>query len=151
MLTIRPFRPADAETVWELHNVALRDAGAHAGNGPWDEDLKQIPEAYADGVFLVGKEDGRIVAMGGIQRLSPNEAEVKRMRVHPEFQRRGFGRRILERLESEAARLGVRTLKLHTTTLQVPAQKLYEKHGYRETGRSEMLGFKTINYEKEIG
>jgi len=151
MLTIRPFRPADAEPVWVLHNVALRDAGAHAGNGPWDEDLKRIPEAYADGVFLIGEEDGRIVAMGGIQRLSPTEAEVKRMRVHPEFQRRGFGSRILERLESEAARLGVRTLKLHTTTLQVPAQKLYGKHGYRETGRSEMLGFKTINYEKEIG
>ena len=59
-MIIRPYEFSHSEAVWELHNVALRDTGAHIGNGPWDDDLKDIPAVYEQnqGRFLVGVLDG---------------------------------------------------------------------------------------------
>ena len=66
-LTIRRFVPTDHDAVWNLHNVALYRIGVHAGNGPWDDDPHNIEALYIDrgGVFVVGIEDGRILATGG--------------------------------------------------------------------------------------
>jgi ribosomal protein S18 acetylase RimI-like enzyme len=152
MIEIRPYRANDAEAVWDLHNLALEGTGAHLGNGPWDRDLRSIPEVYqtGGGSFLVGETEGRIVAMGGLKRTSSDRAEIKRMRVHPDFQRRGFGTAILLGLESEARRLGYTLLHLDTTTLQVAAQGLYEKHGYRRTGETRVGGLDVILYEKGL-
>jgi len=33
---------------------------------------------------------GRIVAMGAFRRTDSHRAEIKRMKVHPDFQQRGF-------------------------------------------------------------
>jgi hypothetical protein len=65
VLTIRRYQPADQEDVWSLHNLGLRQAGAHAGDGPWDDDLRQIESAYlrGGGEFLVGALAGRVVAV----------------------------------------------------------------------------------------
>ncbi len=152
MLELRRFEDEDAPEVWELHNVALEDVGAHAGNGPWDDDLRAIRTAYleANGEFLVGLVNGRLVAMGGVRRLSDSVAEVKRMRVHPRFQRRGFGRLVLDQLERRAGELGYRRLRLDTTNRQVGAQMLYRRAGYREVGRGRLAGFDVIFLEKLV-
>ena len=93
---------------------------------------------------------GRIVAMGGFARTSDGEAEVKRMRVHSSYQRRGFGRVILEVLEDRASQSSVKTLRLETTVHQKAAIALYRKNGYTETGRGKTLGFDVIRYEKRL-
>ncbi len=126
LMRIRRYRDSDHNEVWALHNLALEGTGAHAGNGPWDDDLHHIREIYLDdnGEFLVGVQGRRIVAMGALKYTSAKRAEVKRMRVHPDFQRHGFGRAILRRLESRAADLGYTALHLDTTVQQVPAQQL---------------------------
>ena len=72
------------------------------------------------------------------------------MRVHADFQGRGFGSAILECLEAEARKLGYHTLHLDTTIQQTAAQRLYLKHGYRETGRTVLAGFDTILLEKKL-
>lgn len=114
MLQIRRYRSEDQQTVWELHNLALQQVGAHAGNGPWDDDLHDIERIYIDagGEFLVGEIGGKIVAMGAIRPTSKTRAEVKRMRVCPQHQRRGFGQAILAELEATAKRLGFEILHL---------------------------------------
>src|SRR4051794_18882364 len=120
MLQIRRYQSGDHDQVWNLHNIALWQVGAHAGNGPWDNDLHDIEEVYLNngGEFLVGVLDGQIVAMGAIRRITPDKAEVKRMRVHPDHQRRGFGRQILTALEDRARELGYHTLTLDTALIQ---------------------------------
>jgi GNAT superfamily N-acetyltransferase len=59
-------------------------------------------------------------------------AEIKRNRVHPDFQRRGFGQIIFNNPEEKAFQLGYKELCLDTTTKQLPAKKVYEKNGYIE-------------------
>lgn len=138
--------------MWELHNTALAAAGAQVGDGPWHEDLHHIREQYleAGGDFLVGELQGRLVAMGGLMRSDPERAKVRRMRVHPDFWRRGFGQAILERLETRAAELEYRSLWLDTTVGQAPARRLYEMNGYVETHRGRWRGFDLVHYEKAI-
>ena len=85
MMEVRRYRAGDHDAVWDLHNVALNEVGAHVGNGPWDDDLHRIEAVYiqAGGEFYVGTIDGRIVAMGALKRLTDTRGEICRMRVHP--------------------------------------------------------------------
>ena len=149
-MRIRPYRESDQEEVWTLHNIALEGTGAHAGNGPWDDDLHHVRDVDLEkgGAFLIGTQAGKIVAMGALKRLSPNRAEIKRMRVHPDHQRRGYGQAVLTALETRAAELGYSTLQLDTTVQQIAAQSLYIKNGYIEMSRTKMGIFDVIVYEK---
>jgi len=149
-LEVRRYRPADHGAIWDLHNLALSQVGAHAGNGPWDDDLHHIEAVYLHdhGEFLVGTLDGQIVAMGALRRIDPEIAEIKRMRVHPAFQRRGYGGAILRMLEQRAAELGYHTLRLDTTTRQEGAQAFYAQNGYRQVGRGRYGAFELVLYEK---
>ncbi|MPZ16157.1 MAG: HAD-IA family hydrolase [Chloroflexi bacterium] len=150
-LTIRRYVDADHDAVWNLHNIALDGTGAYPGNGPWDDDLHHIPEIYlTEGDFLVGEREQRIVAMGAIRRTSAEGAELKRMRVHPDSQRRGFGQHMLDALQRRAIQLGYARLSLDTTVQQVAAQQLYLKNGFTETGRGRIDRFEVIFYEKRI-
>lgn len=152
MLSVRRYQPGDRQAVWDLHNLALHDARAHGGNGPWDADLRTIESRYLDGggELLVGTIDQRVVAMGALRHLSSERAAITRMRVHPAFQRRGFARRILHELERAATRLGYSSLVLDTTVEQTAAQALYRAEGYRETGRGTLGRFEVIYFAKRL-
>ena len=153
MIKIRQYQDADQDAVWALHNAALISTGAHAGNGPWDDDLNHVQDVYlkAGGEFLVGLLDAKIVAMGALKRLSADRVEVKRMRVHPNYQRNGFGQTILSRLERRASELGYKHICLDTTTKQEAAQALYKKNGYQETEQKCVGPFVVIFFEKRLG
>ena len=153
MFTLRRYTSADQEAVEYLHVFALQQTGAYQGRGPWDDDIYAIEEVYLNhqGEFLIGECDGLVVAMGALKHTTPERAEIKRMRVHPDYQGRGYGQIILEALEARARALGYRTLHLDTSILQIPAQKLYEKNGYREVGRDIYGQLEVILYEKELG
>ena len=149
-MEIRQYLALDHDAVWNLHNVALLQVNAHAENGPWDDDLHQIEAEYVatGGEFYVGIANGRIVAMGGLMRLSDDRAEIRRMRIHPDVQRKGLGSQMLSALEQSAAELGFGTLTLETTVQQAPAIQLYTRRGYREVGRSRKAGFDVLEFER---
>lgn len=152
MFTLRRYTPADQEAVEYLHVHAIQQTGAYLGRGPWDDDVYAIEEAYLNnqGEFLVGEWDGVIVAMGAFRRTGSQRAEIKRMRVHPDYQQRGLGQIILSELEARARNLGYTTLHLDTSIVQLPARKLYEKNDYREVGRDVYQGLEVILYEKRL-
>jgi ribosomal protein S18 acetylase RimI-like enzyme len=150
-LSIRRYRAKDHEQVVALHRLALEQVGLFIRSGPWDSDLDDIKGVYLkSGEFLVGEYERHIVAMGAFRRTSPERAELKRMRVHPDFQRRGYGQAILDALEKRAREMGYATLHLDTAVKQVAAQELYLKNGYQETGRTVLGGFDAILYEKRL-
>jgi GNAT superfamily N-acetyltransferase len=151
MFAIRHYQDDDHDHVWSLHRLALLESGAYAQSGPWDDDLHHIEQVYINtgGEFLVGVCDDEIVAMGALVVVG-NKAEVKRMRVHPDHQRRGFGLAILEQLERRARELGYRTIQLETTAQQDSAQRFYLKNGYVESERTVWRNFTVIHYEKTL-
>lgn len=152
MLELRRFEDADSDAVWELHHLGLERTGAHLGHGPWDDDLRSIPDSYLDhgGEFLVGVLNGRVVAMGALRHVTNAVAELKRMRVHPAFQRRGLGRQVLVALENRARELGYTKLRLDTGVVLTAAQGLYRSAGYREVGRGQIGATDVIYFEKRL-
>lgn len=152
---IRPYEGHDQASILELNRLALEPTGAYLGSGPWDADLLDPDTVYrrAGGLFLVADLAGRVVAMGAV-RLGAKDAagtgRVTRMRVLPDLQHRGLGRRILAALEAHAAQAGVRRLVLDTTSLQTAALHLYDGAGYRETGRHRVRQLEVIDLEKDL-
>ncbi|MFB6074449.1 MAG: GNAT family N-acetyltransferase [Haloarculaceae archaeon] len=139
---IRRVEPGDAERVRDLHEVALRDAGAFVEGGP-DADLRDPLTAYveAGGEFLVAAYHGRIVGMGAIRPVADRTAgafadlrtpaaELKRMRVAPDHQRSGVGSALLDRLETAAREREFRELVLDTSLDQDGARAFYEARGF---------------------
>lgn len=138
---VRRYRPDDRLAVCRLHKAAMRDAGSWV-EGADDSDLDDVKGVYLDdGEFLVGETGSDIVAMGafrpadgGIEELFDGlrepTAELKRMRVAPDYQRRGVGRRLYAELERRARDAGYRELILDTTPVQTAAQKFYESSGF---------------------
>lgn len=84
------------------------------------------------GAFLVGELDGRAVACGGVKRLAPHVAEIKRMFVVPEARGHGVARALLGALEDAARELGYERVRLDTGPLQPHARALYVSAGYAE-------------------
>jgi ribosomal protein S18 acetylase RimI-like enzyme len=150
---IRRYRWSDLDAVASLHHICLAQVGLVPGDGVYyDDDFPRIHEIYltAGGEFLVGEVGGRVVAMGGLRRIDERTAEMCRLRVHPEFQRRGFGGRVLRALERRAAELGYHAVRGDTTLNQQAAILLYQREGWREISREVVGGLVVVYGEKEL-
>ncbi|TCJ30456.1 GNAT family N-acetyltransferase [Nocardioides jejuensis] len=104
--------------------------------GPDASPMDPAEFAPPAGEFFLGFLDGAAVATGawrhvGLDRLgSTATAEVKRMYVVEDMQRRGLARLMLARLEQAAAAAGHDVLVLSTGSMQPEAIALYESSGY---------------------
>ena len=150
-LQIRRYAASDHDEVWELNDHALNVVGAHPGEAMF-YDLHEVEKVYFEngGEFLVGTVDGAVVAMGAFKRSDDARAEITRMRIHPDAQRRGYGQAILSALEARAREMGYAALHLETTVQQVAAQGLYERNGFVQTGTGRYEDFVLLNYEKPL-
>jgi len=165
-LSVRRYRPADAERVRELHVTAMRTFDAFSENEGLDDDLTDVPNAYLEGgEFLVGTVDGDVAAMGAfrpargyvtefVDGLGDDAAEVKRMRVDPARQRGGYGQRLYDELERRARDRGFDEFVLDTSAEQSAAQRFYEVNGFhldtRQTVELDGESFELLCYRKEL-
>jgi GNAT superfamily N-acetyltransferase len=108
-------------------------------------------QLIADGTYFAVEGDGRLAGCGGWSRratlfggdhssgrsaalLDPSRdaARIRAMYTHPDFARRGVGRKILLLCEADAASAGFGRLELAATMAGVP---LYRDCGYLEIER----------------
>jgi putative acetyltransferase len=78
----------------------------------------------------------RIASIGALKMLGLDTAEIKSMRTHPDFLRKGAAAVILDRIISVARTRGVRRLSLETGSgpAFVPALTLYRQRGFMSGG-----------------
>lgn len=116
--------------------VAAMEGYIEAQDGPVTPDRTSTVDSDEmcppDGAFVVAVEDGRVLAGGGLRRLSAGVAELKRMYTHPDARGRGVGRRLLSELEAAALELGFTRLRLDTGAGMHVAIALYRSSGYEE-------------------
>ncbi|HYR93179.1 MAG TPA: ribosomal protein S18-alanine N-acetyltransferase [Methylomirabilota bacterium] len=101
---------------------------------PWPanafrHELTQNKNAH----YLVAKEGDHIVGYAGLW-LSLDEAHITTFAVLPEYRRRKIGERMLLSIFERAERLGAEWLTLEVRASNLPAQRLYEKYGFRPAG-----------------
>ena len=92
--------------------------------------------------------DGRILAMGGYVPTDKNSVELKRMRVHPDFQRMGLGEKLIRALESEAIR--ARFSRAHLDTVHLKIKSFYIKNGYHFVKSEKGDAYEYFFYEKAL-
>jgi putative acetyltransferase len=86
--------------------------------------------AAGRGAFLIATRAGRPVGCGAVRRIEPGVGEIKRMYVRPDARGSRIGRAVLDALETEARRIGLRRLVLETGARQPEAIALYERAGF---------------------
>ncbi len=101
---------------------------------PWPanafrHELTQNKNAH----YLVAKEGEQIVGYAGLW-LSLDEAHITTFAVLPEYRRRKIGERMLIAIFERAEKLGAEWLTLEVRASNLPAQRLYEKYGFRPAG-----------------
>ncbi len=101
--------------------------------GPDESPVDPAEFGAPTGTFLVGYLDGAPVACGGVRRLAPDVAEIKRMFVVRGYRGRGLSRLVLGALEDAARGLGYHRLVLETGSRQPEAVQLYLTSGYHPT------------------
>jgi amino-acid N-acetyltransferase len=81
-----------------------------------------------------GKESPtRIVACGSLHVLWEDLAEVRSLAIHPQFQKCGIGRRIVEYMQEEARELGIKRLFAFTM-----AEEFFRALGFEPKERDEL-------------
>lgn len=126
----RSDEPPGSELLGELidHlNAAYPGRAARPGSVTSPDEM-----VAPDGVFLVGYEDDRAVACGGLRRLEDAVCEIKRMYVVSDARSRGTGRALLEALEAAARELGYERVRLDAGPEQRHSKVLFAATGYAE-------------------
>jgi ribosomal protein S18 acetylase RimI-like enzyme len=103
-------------------------------------DRRQVWVAVSDG------EPAGLVVL--IPR--PDHLLLDNLAVRPAAQDRGIGTQLLALAEREAARLGLRKIRLYTNAAMTENLAYYPRHGYRLTHRAEEDGFQRVFFTKDL-
>lgn len=125
---LRPFRLEDAPDLCRIYPMFFVDNAIHFGGGR----------------LTVADIDGRAVGLvlwapafeaawfdPGVEQW----AELQELHVHPEFQNRGIGTRLVRAAIRQARAAGFPAMYLETEETNSPARRAYEKGGFREHSR----------------
>lgn len=72
------------------------------------------------------------------------------MRVHPDFQWRGYGMQLLTAPEERAKQIGYKAIELDTTDQMIVAQRLYLNAGYAVYKQDRKSQFEMIFMRKDV-
>jgi putative acetyltransferase len=123
----------------DLSGEAIRDllrlhlAGMHASSPPGTVFALDLSGLKVPQVTLWSAWHGDAIAgMGALKELSPRHGEVKSMRTHPDFLRRGVAAAILEHIIATARERGMKRLSLETGSGPPfeAALALYRRRGF---------------------
>jgi ribosomal protein S18 acetylase RimI-like enzyme len=101
------------------------------------------------GRLLVIETDGAIVGYI-ICKSEPNAYLIENVAVHPMYQGKGYGRRLIERALAEARAAGFPTIRLYTNAAMTENLSLYRHLGFAETQRAITDGYHRVYMELEL-
>jgi len=129
-VTIRRYRPEDAEAISELYRKSVTEIGierySKAEVDAWAsyaDEVEEIRYKLSGGLTLIAEVGGRMVAFG---QLKPPD-HVEFLYTLKDFSRKGIATAIYMRLEDAAVSAGAEVL--HTDASRI-SRPLFEKMGF---------------------
>ena len=125
-----------------IRSAALNDVSAilsieqqAPGAAHWRAD--QYNKLFDSGIILVAEETGKLCGFVCAQAVA-GEWEIENVVVAAEFLRRGIAQELVRTLIQLAQHEAASAVLLEVRESNLPARRLYEKHGFREVGRRRM-------------
>lgn len=118
-----------AQRSWLSGNCELAPIDAVRDWMESDLETKRYPEIWPN--VTVAEHRSRILGLA-----YADGREVAELWVHPSFQRRSIGSRLLQACEQEILRAGYDTSRLQCSEYNVAAPHFYRARGYVEVSRS---------------
>lgn len=137
-MQVRAFTPADTEAVVQLWQDCELTR-------PWNDPHKDIARklSVSPDLFWLGCDaDGRIIASIMVG-YDGHRGSINYLAVHPEHQRRGHARQLMQRAEQVLSELGCPKLNLQVRTGNEAVLAFYERLGYADD-RTLSLGKRLI-------
>jgi GNAT superfamily N-acetyltransferase len=128
-ITIRPATPADAAVIRDLTRAAYAKWIPVIGREPkpMAADHDRAVRTHPIDLLIV---DGRLAAL--VEMIDEGEHWlIENLAVHPDFQGRGFGKRMLAHAEYRAAEANMVEMRLYTNKLFAENIRFYLAHGYK--------------------
>lgn len=121
-MTYRSWKFEDILKISELEKECFSD--------PWT--YRMFVEGFSSKLFygVCAVEDGEIVGYACETVLFEN-AEVDNIAVAESCRRRGVGKKLLKKLETEAKERGARVILLEVRVSNAPAKTMYLKEGFK--------------------
>jgi len=138
----RPSSASDLESYYALRYEVLRRPWGQASGTERDAEEETSIHAFI-------KENNKVLAVGRLQFVDENTAQVRFMAVAPDQQGKGLGKMVLFYLEERALESGRNRVILHA---RENALKFYESCGYRIIEKSHLLWGEVQHWlmEKEL-
>lgn len=162
---IRQATVADLDEIWALFRKAIADLQRHHIN-QWDDmypDLVILADDVAKKQMYVLTLDDQIVAAIVLNEeqneaycaadwsdKEGNAAVIHRLCVHPDYQSRGIGRKMVFAAEEHLAAAGYKSIRLDAFVGNNKALKLYAHLGYSLRGSAEFSKGVFGLYEKRL-
>ena len=147
-LRIRTARLSDAVAMKSCVETAYRHYIARMGMppGPMLADYASVIRQHQ---AFVAKESDAVV---GVLVLIKTDSGVllDNVAVHPEYQGKGLGRRLLELAESETRNQGCVQLDLYTHECMTENIEMYKRIGYVEIERRFEHGYNRVDMQKKL-
>lgn len=124
-VTLRSATLADVPSI-----LAIEQPCPSAAHWTTDEYQRRVESGFV----LLAEEAGRICGFV-CARVVAGEWEIENAVVAPEFRRRGVGSDLIREFLRQAQIAAGTAVWLEVRESNFPARGLYEKHGFRETGR----------------
>ena len=122
-IAIRKARPEDREKAIEVESKATP-------NLSYVDAVFDMFISDEFGEFSVAEADGEVVAIGKFTVVPDGSAWLETLRVIPERQGLGIGKRFYQRFYEVAGSEGVRTMRMYTGVRNVVSKGLAERYGF---------------------
>jgi putative acetyltransferase len=117
-------------------------------NPLWDYDLTDLQGTYIDsgGMIEVAKEDGKIVGCIAVKQNEEEVAEIKRLRVFPEYQGKGIGTNLFQDALDFCSKGNFQKIVADTQKNNKKAISMLKKFRFFQVRKDE----KNLYFEKRI-
>jgi ribosomal protein S18 acetylase RimI-like enzyme len=128
-VVMRPLNAGDIDAISRIHAESCRIAYRFMN---WDYSLEEVRQWYQEERFpqwdwgAVSEQNGEVLGF-----IAMSRGHIDQLFVRPERQRIGVGTSLLE----AALARGIRPATLHVFEPNLPARRLYARHGFAEVER----------------
>ncbi|HVJ34165.1 MAG TPA: GNAT family N-acetyltransferase [Terriglobia bacterium] len=147
-ITLRRAEPADAPAIVALTRAAYAKWVPLLGREPKPmaaDYAVAVRDHLVDLLFVAAKLAALIEMIP-----QPDHLLIENLAVSPEFQGRGYGRRLVAYAEQVAASRGIGTIRLYTNKLFAENLRFYDRLGYAVVEEEDFKGGVIVHMSKKL-